>query len=127
MARPIVLVVDDNALIGRQIKDLLEPHGYMVYRAEKPSVGMLHLERSPEIPSVVIVDYYMPEMTGVDFVKKVRALRRKEAADVHIIGLSGEDRDHKVQMEFAKAGITIFLTKPVSEESLLSAVQFLTD
>jgi CheY-like chemotaxis protein len=118
----MVMVLDDNRLIGKMFTDILEPYGYEVLAIERPSEALELLRNLT--PAVIIVDYVLPEMNGIEFVKKVRSLRRKEVANVPIVGLSGADPIDDIKKRFAEAGISLFLYKPVKPEALLNAVDF---
>src|SRR6195256_3621932 len=69
------------------------------------------------ISDLVLVDYMMPEMDGIEFVKRLRALPGYE--HVPIVMVTVHD-DRKVRYAALDAGITDFLTKPVDSRECLA-------
>lgn len=63
---------------------------------------------------LIITDYRMPGMDGVQFAREVRA----QASEVPIIMISGDNVEH----EAMTSGVTLFLAKPVSAKELAAAV-----
>ena len=66
-----ILVVDDDADVRRFIVDCLQSLGYSVDEAAEGRSALRRLEETP--PDLLIVDYAMPGMTGVDVVMEARA------------------------------------------------------
>ena len=67
-----ILVVDDEYLIADILGYALEDEGYMVVKASNGQKGLEVLER--ERPSLIITDFMMPIMDGMEFAEAVRAL-----------------------------------------------------
>ena len=67
-----ILVVDDEYLIANILGYALEDEGFMVVKASNGQKGLEVLER--ERPDLIITDYMMPVMDGLEFAKAVRAL-----------------------------------------------------
>jgi len=67
--RHSILVVDDEPDVVRSVKDLLRLD-YKVYTATSPDEGMKILQENPI--DVIMTDQRMPEMTGVEFLKRAR-------------------------------------------------------
>ncbi|MGV8917971.1 MAG: response regulator [Pseudomonas sp.] len=67
-----VLVVDDEYLIADILGYALEDEGYMVVKASNGQKGLEVLER--ERPSLIITDFMMPVMDGLEFATAVRAI-----------------------------------------------------
>jgi signal transduction histidine kinase/ActR/RegA family two-component response regulator len=78
-----ILVVDDDAAVRRFIVESLQSLGYSVDEAPEGESGLRQLER--ERPDLLIVDYAMPGMTGVDVVREARAT----APDLPILMATG--------------------------------------
>jgi CheY-like chemotaxis protein len=119
-----ILVVDDNYLISTLIKDILAEQGYEVAAAESGPAALDVINKSHL--SLIIVDYHLSgSMTGVDLVKRVRKHSDHMTRDTIILGLSGSNVN--APMEFAKAGVGLFLKKPIEEKILVNMVNFLLD
>ena len=67
-----ILVVDDEYLIADILGYALEDEGFMVVKASNGQKGLEVLER--ERPALIITDFMMPVMDGLEFAKAVRAL-----------------------------------------------------
>ncbi|MEO6027645.1 MAG: hybrid sensor histidine kinase/response regulator [Candidatus Binatia bacterium] len=67
-----ILVVDDQADTTESVRTLLEHEGHRVITAPSGSEGLEVLQRNDV--HVVIVDYFMPRMTGAQFVERVRSV-----------------------------------------------------
>ena len=65
---------------------------------------------SENLPDLIIVDYMMPEMDGIEFITRLRAVAGREDVPILMITANG-DRD--VRYEALQIGATDFLTKPV--------------
>ena len=68
MAR--ILIVDDEALVRRLLRDLLTAHGHVTEEAGDGQKGLEAYARNP--PDLVIGDIMMPEMDGLEMVRRIR-------------------------------------------------------
>ena len=73
MPKPNILIVDDEPKILRALVRVLRKEGYRVLTAESGAAGLEVLGNHDV--SVVIADYRMPGMSGVDFLLKAKALQ----------------------------------------------------
>lgn len=80
-----ILIVDDEYLIADILGYALEDEGYMVVKAANGRRGLEVLDR--ERPSLVITDFMMPMMDGVEFAEAIRS--RPANADLPILLMSG--------------------------------------
>lgn len=80
-----ILIVDDEYLIADILGYALEDEGYMVVKAGNGRKGLEVLDR--ERPELVITDFMMPVMDGLEFAQAIRA--RPASADLPIILMSG--------------------------------------
>jgi putative two-component system response regulator len=109
-----VLIVDDDDFALSVLDDTLVRMGYTVVQAHNGKEAMEILRRG-EI-RLVITDWDMPEMNGVDL---CRAVRREDLSGyVYIIMLTGRE-GAKQRMEGLCAGADDFLNKPLDPEELL--------
>ena len=78
-----LLVVDDSSTMRRIIKNTLQRLGFDdVLEAEHGVEAWQIMERTPDI-NVLITDWNMPEMNGLDLVRKVRAEKKYENIALH--------------------------------------------
>ncbi|MBF0177469.1 MAG: response regulator [Magnetococcales bacterium] len=112
-----ILVVDDSRSVRRAISGLLTRFGFHPLEAEDGQMALAVLESNPV--HLVVTDYQMPQMDGIQLIKKLRTRHSRD--EVAVIGLSSfGDRDLAVQ--FIKAGANDFLLKPFQPEELLCRV-----
>jgi CheY-like chemotaxis protein len=69
--RPAILIVDDEPSIVELLGQLVEDVGYRALRARNGRIALAIARR--ERPSLVLTDCDMPEMSGVEFVRRLRA------------------------------------------------------
>jgi diguanylate cyclase (GGDEF)-like protein len=109
-----ILVVDDSKLARTHERDLLEVHLYNVFEAASGEEALKILHENPDI-RLVIVDYNMPGMDGIELTRNIRS---KFSMDkLGIIGLSSIN-DQKLSVNFIKNGANDFINKPFLAEQL---------
>ena len=113
---PLVFVVDDDISV-RESLELLIP--YAGWRVETFGSAQEFLRRPrPEGPSCLVLDVCLPDLNGLDLQKCV-ALDRK---DMPIIFITGH-ADVATSVRAMKAGAVEFLTKPLRDDVLFSAIR----
>jgi CheY-like chemotaxis protein len=115
-----VLVVEDNALNLKLVRDVLGRAGYRVIEADDAERGIA-LARD-EAPDLILMDIQLP---GIDGVQALGRLRADEAtARIPVVALTAlamkEDRER-----FAAAGFDGYIEKPLSVPSLAGQVEAL--
>ena len=111
---PCILVADDDPVIRKFVRAVLEPVGY---RIEEASDGNEVLERIEGLaPEVLILDVLMPGPSGVDVVRELAPGR------VKVLMLTAVD-DPDVEAAAMAAGAQAFLTKPFSPSELLERIE----
>ena len=115
--RTHVLVVDDNAILLRSLKTILQQE-YRVTLAKSGEGALKAIKKDP--PDIVILDYEMPEMNGQEVIRRIR--EDEATADLKVIFLTGvSDRDHIAEvMRFDPSG---YLLKPVNNKTLFAAIE----
>jgi response regulator RpfG family c-di-GMP phosphodiesterase len=108
-----LLLVDDEGNILAALKRLLRRDGYTILSASSGAEGLKLLQEYPDI-GVILSDQRMPEMTGTEFLGKVKALY----PDTVRIVLSGYTDLNSVTDAINEGAIYKFLTKPWDDELL---------
>ena len=112
--RRLVLVVDDDEMLRRLVRIVLEADDYEVVEA---SSGKEAIERLTIVaPDVVVLDVMMPGIDGVE------TCRRLHAGDVKVVMLTA-GRDPALEARCREAGADAFLTKPFSSIHLLDVIE----
>ena len=105
-----ILVIDDDPTFRRLVRSLLERGGYEVMEAEDGAEGFERL--LAERPPIVVSDWAMPNMNGLEFVQKVRAAELDWYPYILVMTASGE------QPGALDAGADDFINKLASRSSM---------
>ena len=112
-----ILVCDDAAFMRMMIKDILSKNGYTV--AGEAENGVKAVERYNELkPDLVLMDITMPEMDGIQALKKIKAA--DASATVIMCSAMGQQA---MVIESIQAGAKDFIVKPFQAERVLEAVK----
>ncbi|WP_345992136.1 chemotaxis response regulator CheY [Sulfurimonas sp. HSL-1716] len=110
-----LLVVDDSSTMRRIIKNTLARLGYKdILEGEDGVQGWNVLTENPDL-GMLITDWNMPEMNGLELVKKVRADARFK--DLPIIMVTTEGGKAEV-ITALKAGVNNYIVKPFTPQVL---------
>ncbi len=121
MAKPFILVVDDNKITTKLLRRYLEANGY---EAQEAYDGVDCLEKVKERhPDAVVLDVMMPRMDGYETVKHLK----EDEATRHIpVVIVTALNDVANQLKSIEAGADDFLSKPIEEKLLIAKVKLLS-
>ena len=120
-----ILIVDDNANMRLLVRTILRSFGLQDARqARDGTTALAELER--RIPSLIISDWEMAPMNGLDFIRAVRRVGREPLCFVPIIVLTAHASRQIIETAFA-AGATQLLVKPVTPANLLQRVNWVLE
>jgi two-component system chemotaxis response regulator CheY len=112
------LVVDDSKVIRKVARHILEGLEFTVEEAED---GQVALDRcGTRMPDVILLDWNMPVMTGLEF---LRALRRHEAGAGPKVVFCTTENDIAHIRAAIEAGADEYVMKPFDRETLHSKLQ----
>ena len=112
-----ILICDDAAFMRMMIKDILTKNGYTV--AGEAENGAKAVEKYTELkPDLVLMDITMPEMDGIQALKKIRELDPK--ASVIMGSAMGQQA---MVIESIQSGAKDFIVKPFQADRVLEAVR----
>jgi len=117
--RGTVLIVDDDFHIVKILSLKLKNAGFDVVTASNGEEALGAFDTSP--PDLMITDYSMPEMTGVELIRRGRAL--DAGKDIPVIMLTGRGQDVEATPGKEKPYIDLLLSKPFSPREVLAKVQ----
>src|SRR5882762_9785243 len=111
-----ILVIDDDSLVQYTLGEVLANQGYAVTSAEDGRSGLASFHEHR--PDLVIADIFMPEMDGLETIRKIRAIGSAQP----IIAISGCSRMEGMDfLPMAKCiGATATLRKPFDTQDLLT-------
>jgi PAS domain S-box-containing protein len=111
-----VLVVDDEPIVRRQVRRMLEAQGYAVLDAADGRAALTSMER--DRPDLVVLDVTMPGLDGTEVVREARS----RGLRTPIILCSGY-ADFRLETRLQADAYAAFLAKPFTLEALLAAVK----
>lgn len=118
LRRKSVLVVDDSLSVRRMLRELVEDAGFEALTAKDGAEALALLQA--ERPDVLVTDLEMPNMNGLQLTSTVRAT--PELTDLPVIMITSRSME-KHRRQAAEAGVNVYLTKPYSEEELVSHIR----
>ncbi|MEM7262142.1 MAG: response regulator [Planctomycetota bacterium] len=111
-----ILIVDDSRVMRAMITRALEASPLSVELLEAAD-GLEALARIPESPDLILCDWNMPNMNGVEFVRQIR----EDLDETPVIMITTECHFAKKQ-EATNAGVTAFLPKPFTPDQLAEQI-----
>ena len=110
-----ILIVEDDSSVKNLMTTTLKAHGYRYLVAQNAAEAIL--EASSHNPDAVLLDLGLPDMDGVEVIRKIRSWSNMP---ILVISARNEDAD---KIEALDAGADDYLTKPFSVEELLARLR----
>jgi len=107
-----ILLIDDSLIFRKQMQGMLENMFFKVISVAHGEEALGMLETNPDI-SLVLTDYHMPVMNGLELTNEIRKKYMK--SDLSVIVISGDDDDETTAL-FLKQGANDYIKKPFSKE-----------
>jgi CheY-like chemotaxis protein len=118
-----VLVVDDNSINSRIYERIVSRlPGYDCKCFDNPA-GALAWSRG-NAPALVVADYAMPDMNGLEFVKEFRRIPGRETIPIIMLTAMNSAR---LRDEARSAGVDVFFAKPINPERFLTEARRLVE
>ena len=114
----LVMVIEDEEALALMLKYNLEKEGYGVVVESRGNKAIAEIEK--HCPSVILLDWMLPEMSGVDICKLIRSKPDIKNIPVIMLTAKGEEED-KIKGRYA--GADDYVTKPFSVPELLARVK----
>ncbi len=117
MSKKKIMIVDDERSILDSVGGILEDEGYKIILVDggKPCLEMLE---SGELPDLVLLDIWMPDMDGIEVLKVIK----KQWAFLPVIIMSGHGTI-ETAVKATKLGAYDFIEKPLSIEPLILTIE----
>ena len=113
--KPLILVVEDDAAVRNLMAVTMDTQGYRYHLAHNGAEALI--EVSTHQPDVMLLDLGLPDVEGVDIIRKVRGWT---SMPIIVISARSEDAD---KVEALDAGADDYLTKPFSVDELLARLR----
>ena len=117
---PVIVVVEDDAQIRRVVDGYLQQAGYEVSTALDGPSGLAMIQQLQ--PDLIILDIMLPEMDGLEIVRRLRGSNIPALSSVYIIMLTAriEETDRVIGLEL---GADDYVIKPFSPRELVARVR----
>lgn len=114
-----ILVVDENPDLVEIIQFILEKRGYKVEGALDPIKALDSLLKGKIKPDLILSDIKMPNLTGYEFYKRIN--QNPLLSNIPFIFISGKSNPEEIRLG-KLLGADDYITKPFTEEDLLSVI-----
>jgi two-component system KDP operon response regulator KdpE len=115
MPDPVVVLIEDEPQIRRFLRATLTGQGYRLFEATTGAEGLV--EVGSRQPDVVIVDLGLPDVDGIDV---IRRLREWSAVPIIVLSARGQERDKVTALD---AGADDYVSKPFGASELLARIR----
>jgi nitrogen-specific signal transduction histidine kinase/CheY-like chemotaxis protein len=112
-----IVIIDDETSIATSMQSILENFGYSVSAFTDAAAALTAIKADPNSFDLVITDYSMPQITGLELVEKLK----KAGVRIPVILVSGFVGE-KVEDAARHAGVSVVIAKPVSTYQLTDAL-----
>ena len=122
-SKKLILVIDDDASLRRQLRYRLERHENVdVIEAENGELGLV--EADEHDPDLIILDWMMPDIQGDEVLTRLR--HEKKTKTTPVIMLTGKNKIGDIEDAF-DLGANLYLTKPCTLQEIGEKVRELID
>jgi two-component system, OmpR family, phosphate regulon response regulator PhoB len=117
---PRILVVEDESALSLLLGYNLEAEGFLVERVERGDEAELRLEEA--IPDLVILDWMLPGVSGLEICRRLRAREATRTLPVIMLTARGEEGE---RVRGLSVGADDYVVKPFSVPELMARVRAL--
>ena len=115
---PTVMIVDGEEISRRVLRAMLRTSSYRLLETSRPSEALQLLEE--EQIDLIVIDLVMPEMSGADLCRRIKANRQNQLTPILMLTNVGGSEN---EIESIAAGADEFLTKPLHPEVVRTRVR----
>lgn len=118
MSKPCIVVIDDDPMIVALVELRLGMAGYVVESATGGAAGLTLVGRLR--PALVILDWRMPDMDGVEVLKRLKKDRATASVPVMMLTAQNRPQDVRAALDFGASG---YMVKPFKPDDLVARVE----
>jgi two-component system, chemotaxis family, chemotaxis protein CheY len=119
---PHAMIIDDSRAMRLILSRTLTRFGYEISQAANGKDALDQLERGPHRVSLILVDWNMPEMNGIEFLRNLRAEPQFGSVPVMMVTTETEAGQISAALE---AGANEYVIKPFTEETIEEKLRML--
>lgn len=113
-----ILIVEDEPAIQELLAFNVTQCGFRAIQAFDVATAMAHITRA--LPDLVLLDWMLPDTTGVEFARRLRADQRTRNIPIIMLTARSEERDKIMGLE---SGADDYMTKPFSPRELMARIR----
>jgi CheY-like chemotaxis protein len=114
---PLIYLVDDEPILLDLAEAILEGEGYRLERFTDPEPALAALQQAEKKPSLLLTDYAMHSMNGLEFIEKFK----EKLPEIKTLMVSGTVDEEFIQSSSVQ--VDSFLRKPYQPGDLIAAVR----
>jgi len=114
-----ILVIDDEQLVTESLKRLLKKQGYSVTIADNGIDAIEKVKIKESGFDLIVVDIRIPEMDGIEIIKKLREIMKKPTPEIFITGYASDESLKQAQ----ELNVADYIYKPFDIGEFLKLVQ----
>ena len=118
MTSTSILVIEDEPAIQELVAYTCSTQGYSVRRADSASAGRAAIDR--ELPDMVLLDWMLPDKSGIELLKDLRAHERTRVMPVIMLTAKSNEVDKVTGLD---TGADDYVVKPFSPRELVSRIR----
>jgi two-component system phosphate regulon response regulator PhoB len=118
MTSTSILVIEDEPAIQELVAYTCSTQGYTVRRADSASAGRAAIDR--ELPDMVLLDWMLPDKSGIELLKDLRAHERTRVMPVIMLTAKSNEVDKVTGLD---TGADDYVVKPFSPRELVSRIR----
>jgi len=118
MAKDTILIVEDDPALNEMLRFVLDRHGFNAMQSEDSKEADSCIAQ--QIPDLVLLDWMLPGMSGVDYARKLKAHPLTTDIPIIMVTAKGEEED---KVRGLDCGADDYVTKPFSNNELMARVR----
>ncbi len=115
--RGVILIVEDNELNLKLLKDILDFHGYLTVVT---GLGTAALDLARQHPDLILLDIQLPDISGTEVARRLKADEQTRAIPIIAVtafAMPGE------RIEILNSGCDAYISKPFNIREILASVE----
>jgi CheY-like chemotaxis protein len=119
MKQAKILLVDDDRITLRLLDNILKSENYQTTTFLNAKEAIAHIETTNDIPNIIISDYFLPDISGLDFLNQIKS--RTEYVSIPFLFIS-TSKNEDIETEALQYGAIDFLQKPINKQLLINKI-----
>ena len=117
-----VLIIDDDPDIRASLLEVLQTEGFEIFTAENGKEALERLRENKINPNTILLDLFMPEMNGLEFLVAIRSEKSQTFKNTPVILMTAGSEDLEI-VNTASTLADSYLKKPLDTDALLSQLR----